>query len=173
MACRASKGGGNDIMRGRPQGLGRGVDGRRTTTCDIIVLFPLGELRTMAWLSRPALSQRNRESFGDELLDYSTGKLSPIGWWAWSGNNLDVGGLSLIRCYRVLIQWASASSRKNLGWYGPDNKLLGYVDVGRGGHLPLVLSLSPPPPHTEYRCHLCLLDMRSGRWLSRRPLMLL
>lgn len=27
------KGSGNDIMRGRPQGLGRGVDGRRTTTC--------------------------------------------------------------------------------------------------------------------------------------------
>uniref|UniRef100_A0A0D9YR52 Uncharacterized protein n=1 Tax=Oryza glumipatula TaxID=40148 RepID=A0A0D9YR52_9ORYZ len=49
----------------------------------------------MAWLSRPALSH--------------TGKLSPIGWWAWSGNNLDVGGLSLIRCCRALIRWAGAS----------------------------------------------------------------
>uniref|UniRef100_A0A0D3F490 Uncharacterized protein n=1 Tax=Oryza barthii TaxID=65489 RepID=A0A0D3F490_9ORYZ len=115
----------------------------------------------MAWLSRPALSQRNRESFGDEygeaITDWLVGmeREQPRCWWP------------------LLDPWASASSRKNLGWYGPDNKLLGYVDVGRGGHLPLMLSLSPPPPHTEYRYHLCLLDMRSGRWLSRRPLMLL
>uniref|UniRef100_A0A0E0CJP1 Uncharacterized protein n=1 Tax=Oryza meridionalis TaxID=40149 RepID=A0A0E0CJP1_9ORYZ len=147
------RGGGSDIMRGRPQGLGGGRHYYLCCLGDIIVLFPLGELRTMAWF---------------------TGKLSPIGWWAWSGNNLDVGGLSLIRCCRALIRWAGTSSRKNLGWCGPDDKLLGYVDVGRGGHLPLMLSLSPSPPrHTEYRCHLCLLDMRSGRWLSRRPLMLL